>query len=181
MTFVMVNVWKDLSAGKKVPEEFTAVIETPMGSRNKYELEKESGAIMLDRVLYSPFHYPFDYGFIPQSYWDDGDPLDVALIVHDATIPGCIVNARPIGVMYMIDSGDNDEKIIAVPVNDPRFSHFKDIDDVGEHFKKEVAHFFEHYKDLQGKKVEVKKWGNKAEAMKLITRGLKLYQDKFNK
>lgn len=174
----MASVYESLGPGDKVPEQFNTVIEITKGSRNKFEVDKKTGLIMLDRVLYSPFHYPFDYGFIPMTLWDDGDPVDVMLLVHEPTIPGCVVEARPIGAMYMVDSGENDEKILAVPVKDPRFNHFKDISDMGEHLKKEIQHFFEHYKDLQGKKVEVKKWVGKEDALKIIKKGLELYKKK---
>lgn len=177
----MTNVWHDVSPGEKVPDEFRVIIEITKGSRNKYELDKKSGLIILDRVLYSPFHYPFDYGFIPQTLWEDGDPVDVMLLVHEPTIPGCIVEARPIGLLVMTDSGESDEKVLAVPVNDPRFNHVKDVDDIGSHLKKEIAHFFEHYKDLQGKKVDVKGWKSRAEALTVIKKGLKKYQDELVK
>lgn len=177
----MVNILHDINPGEKMPEEFITVVETTKGSRNKYEIDKETGLIALDRVLYSPFHYPFDYGFIPQTHWDDGDAVDVLLVVQDSTFPGCMVPSRPIGVMYMVDSGENDEKIVAVPVKDPRMAHIKSLDDLGEHFQKEVAHFFEHYKDLQGKKVTVKGWGSKAEAVKVIKKGMQMYKDKYKK
>ena len=177
----MVNAWHDVSPGDKLPEEFNAIIETPKGSRNKYELDKESGLIKFDRALYSTFVYPTDYGFVPQSYWEDGDPLDVMVIVADPTVPGCLIKVRPVGVLHMIDSGEADDKIIAVPVKDPRFEHIKDLKDLGEHFQKEVSHFFEHYKDLQGKKVTANKWGSKAEALKTIKKGIQLYKEKFGK
>ncbi len=175
------NIWKDVNPGKDAPKIINVIIEIPKGSRNKYELDKDSGLIKLDRVLYSPFHFVFDYGFVPQSYWEDDDPLDVMVLVNEPTVPGCLVTARPIGVMEMIDGGDKDHKILAVPVKDPRFDHIKDLKDVGEHMLKEISHFFEHYKDLQNKKVEVKGWQGKEEAEKVILKSIKMYKDKFSK
>ena len=173
------NIWHDISPGKNVPSTFNVIIEITKGSRNKFELDKETGLIKLDRVLFSPFYYPFDYGFVPQTYWEDGDPLDVMVLVHEPTIPGCLVEVRPVGMMEMIDGGESDTKILAVPVGDPRFDHIKDVTDNGQHILKEIQHLFERYKDLQGKTVEVKGWKSKKEAEKCILEGVKLYKEKF--
>ena len=127
------NLWSEIEAGSDVPDVVTAVIEVPKGSRNKYEYDKKMEAFMLDRVLYSPVHYPAEYGFIPKSTYDDGDPMDILVIMEQPTFPGCIIEARPIGIMGMIDSGDKDYKVLAVPAEDPRFDDVNDIDDVPAH------------------------------------------------
>jgi inorganic pyrophosphatase len=175
----MVNVWHDISAGKNVPEEVRVVVEIPKGERNKYELEKETGLIILDRVLYSPFRYPFNYGFIPKSYCEDNDPADVMILMHDPVPAGSIVEVRPIALLGMVDSGEQDNKILAVPSKDPRFDHVKDLKDVSPHILKEIEHFFNHYKDLQGKKVETTGWTGTEQAKQEVMRSLKLYGEKF--
>ena len=116
------NLWSEIESGSDIPDVVTAVIEVPKGSRNKYEYDKEKEAFMLDRVLYSPVVYPADYGFIPKSIYDDGDPMDILVLMEQPTFPGCLIEARPIGIMGMIDGGDKDYKILAVPEDDPRFS-----------------------------------------------------------
>ena len=173
------NLWKDLEPGENVPEEFNAIIEVPKGSRNKYEYNKEAEAFMLDRVLYSPVHYPADYGFIPQTTYDDGDPMDVLVIMQQPTFPGCLITVRPIGIMGMIDSGDKDYKILAVPTDDPRFAEIKDIDDVPESFKKEIMHFFSVYKTLEGKEVDVLGWEDKESAKTELVRSIEMYKEKY--
>ena len=154
------------------------IIEIPKGSQNKYELDKETGVIALDRVLYSAQTYPFDYGFVPQTLWDDGDALDVLVLTTAPLMPGVLVKARPVGILPMVDSGEADEKVIAVPVNDPRFAHIKDIGDVNPHTLKEIAHFFTTYKLLQKKEVTVKEAEGRKEAEAAFERGKKLYTDK---
>ena len=140
------NLWKDLVPGPSVPEVVYAVIEIPKGSRNKYEYDKDMEAFALDRVLYSPFHYPAEYGIIPQTLYDDGDPMDIIVLMEQPTFPGCVIETRPIGIMRMIDGDDNDDKILGVPINDPRFKDVNDIDDVPKHLLDEIAHFFKEYK-----------------------------------
>ncbi len=150
-----------LPIGDKAPEVINAVIEIPRGSHNKYEFDEKLGVFKLDRVLYSPVHYPLDYGFIPETRSEDGDHLDVMVIGSDPVFVGCVVEVRPIGLLKMIDSGDPDFKILAVQQNNPRLKNIKDIKDVeisNDHLLKEIAHFFEVYKDLQGKKVEIGDW-----------------------
>src|SRR5690606_21528637 len=117
-----VHLWHELSHGDDAPEAINVVVEIPRGSRNKYEYDKESGAFFLDRVLYSPMHYPAEYGFVPQAYYDDGDPLDVLVLMNQPTFPGCVIEARPVAIFSMIDSGEGDDKILAVPTNDPYFA-----------------------------------------------------------
>jgi inorganic pyrophosphatase len=171
------NAWHDVNPGKNIPNEFTVYIEVPAGSRNKYELDKETGLIKLDRVLYSPVHYPGDYGFIPQTYWEDGDPVDVIVLSHHPVVPGCLMDVRPIGVLKMIDSGEEDDKVICVPLEDPKFNEVKSLKNISDHQKKEIIHFFEVYKELQNKKVDVKEMLDRPEALKVVTKGLKLYKE----
>ena len=147
------NLWKDIPTGPSAPEVVYAVVEIPKGSRNKYEYDKDKEAFALDRVLYSPFHYPGEYGIIPQSLWDDGDPMDILVIMDEPTFPGCIVAARPIGVLRMKDEKGNDDKIISVAENDPRLAEAKDLDWIPKHQLIEVEEFFRDYKKLEkGKK-----------------------------
>ena len=155
------------------------IIEIPMLSRVKYELDKETGLIKYDRVLYSPMHYPANYGFVPQTLWDDGDPLDVLVLGHEPLIPGCMVEARPIGVLDMVDGGEGDAKVLAVPTKDPRWKNTKDIKDIAPHLLDEIKHFFKVYKDLQGKKVDVGAWRNSKEAERDVKKSVELYQKKY--
>lgn len=159
---------KNLPAGDKYPEEFNVVIEIPKGSRNKFEYDEELDVIKLDRVNYAAMAHPYDYGFIPETRSEDGDHLDAFVLLESSVFPGCLVNARPVGILYMIDDGEKDEKVIGVPADDPRYDHIDDISQLSPHLTKEIQHFFEHYKDLQNKKVEITGWGNKEEAMKVM-------------
>ena len=154
------NVWHDISIGEKAPEVINVIIEIPRGSQNKYELDKETGLIKLDRVLYSPVFYPTEYGLIPRTLSDDGDPLDALVLVSNPTMPGVLLEAIPVGMLNMIDGGENDEKILCVAKGDPRFSHVKDLSDVNPHLLKEISHFFSVMKQLQNKKAEVNDWQN---------------------
>lgn len=158
-----------LPRGENYPQDFYLVIEMPKNSHNKYEYDEELDVIKVDRVFYSAMALPYDYGFIPGTRSEDGDHLDGIVILDQPAYPGVVVPCRPVGVAYIVDSGEKDEKIIAVPVDDPRYKHVLDLSDLGEHFKDELKHYFEHYKDLQNKKVEVTGWGNKAEALKVMT------------
>jgi inorganic pyrophosphatase len=171
----MMNLWRDLAPGAHPPEVITAVIEIPQGSRNKYELDKTTGLIKLDRVLYSAVHYPAEYGFIPRTLHDDGDPMDVLVLLKEETFPGCIIDARPIGVLHMVDKGEPDDKILAVPTHDPYSQEYFDIADIPQHLLREVAQFFVSYKELEGKKVEIVGWGKSEEAMRLIVRSIEQY------
>lgn len=173
------NLWHDIESGPELPEVVYAVVEVPKGSRNKYEYSKKTGVIHLDRVLYSPVHYPADYGFIPQTYWGDGDPLDILVIMTEPTFPGCVIEARPVGVFKMIDKGEQDYKILAVPASDPNFDHVRDLSDLSAHFPKEVAHFFSTYKQLQGTQVTDEGWGDAAEAKQAVLDGIKMYREAF--
>ena len=171
------HLWHDLAAGPKPPHVVYAVIEVPKGSRNKYEYSKSAGIIKLDRVLYSSLHYPGDYGFIPRSYFEDGDPLDILVMVNESTFPGCVIEARPIGMFKMIDRGVPDYKILAVPATDPNFNDYTDLDDLPKHFPTEVTHFFMTYKQLEGVDVQNEGWTGAQEAREAIDGALKLYQN----
>lgn len=163
-------------------ELLNVIVEIPKGSRNKYELDKETGAIMLDRVLHSPFFYPVDYGFAPQTWYDDGDPIDVMVHLREPTFPGCVIETRVIGVLRMKDEKGTDDKILAVPTGDPFFDDVKDITDLNSAFLNEVSHFFERYKDLEKNKfVEVVGWMGRDEAIKAVAHAKELYLKKFGK
>ena len=173
------HLWHNLAPGPNPPEIIYAVIEVPKGSRNKYEYSKKAGIIKLDRVLYSPLHYPGDYGFIPQSYFEDGDPMDVLVMMNEPTFPGCVIEARTLGMLKMIDKGDPDYKILAVPATDPNFEHYKTFEDIPHHYLEEVKHFFMIYKQLEGAVVENKGWVGTEETRETILHSLSLYREKF--
>ncbi|MBL7045169.1 MAG: inorganic diphosphatase [Parcubacteria group bacterium] len=177
------NLWHDISLGKKVPEEFNAIIEIPKGSYNKYEIDKETGMIALDRANYSSAPYPFDYGFSPQTLWDDGDALDVIILTTFPLNPGILVRVRPIAMMEMTDSGESDNKIIAVPVHDRRWDDVQELKDINKHSLKEFKHFFETYKTLREDpdKVTVHGYKEKDAAIQAIDKSVKLYEEKFGK
>jgi inorganic pyrophosphatase len=175
----VLHPWHHLSPGRHPPEEVTALVEIPSGSRNKYELDKESGLLRLDRVLYSAVHYPGDYGFIPRTLAEDHDPCDILVLVNEPTFPGCQIDARPIGVLKMTDRGEPDDKILSVPINDPFFGEYFDIADIPQHYLKEVEHFFHIYKDLEGKRVQTVGWGKSDAAMTVIREGIDRYAAKF--
>jgi len=180
------NLWKDIATGPSTPDVVYAVIEIPKGSRNKYEYDKDMEAFALDRVLYSPFHYPAEYGIIPQTLWDDGDPMDIIVLMDQPTFPGCVIESRPIGIMRMIDSAslspqsrESDDKILSVPVNDPKYNNVKSIDDVPKAILDEIAHFFKEYKKLEGKKTEVLGWKGVEAAIKALNHSIELYRREF--
>lgn len=163
--------YHNIPLGKKSPVLINAVIEIPKGCPNKFEYDEKMDEIMLDRVLHSPMHYPLDYGFIPQTRSEDGDHLDVLVAVSTPLFPGCVVAVRPIGVVDMEDEAGQDWKIIAVADKDPRHKTIQSVEDLGEHFKKEVQHFFEEYKKLEDKWVKVKGWLSKEDAHRIIREG----------
>ena len=175
----MLNLWHDLPAGMNVPECVTAVIEIPSGSRNKYELDKVSGMLKLDRVLFSAVHYPGDYGFIPRTLHEDNDPLDVLVLVKEQTFPGCQIDVRPIGVLKMLDRGEPDDKILGVPLHDPFQREHFDIADISHHLLMEVEHFFRTYKDLEGKRVEILGWGKSDEASRIVLESVARYEKEY--
>lgn len=169
--------YSTIPIGEKPPELVNVVVEIPKGSHNKYEFDEKWGVIRLDRVLHSPVFYPTDYGFIPETRSEDGDHLDVLVLISEPVFPGCVVPVRPVGVMYMEDQMEKDEKIIAVATGDPLHSHIHNIEQVDEFFKKEVHHFFEIYKQLENKKVVVHRWHGKELAHKIIMDSMKRYAD----
>ncbi len=171
----MANLWHDLPPGPDVPQTIYVIIEIPKRSRNKFEYDKRSGFIKLDRVLYSSLHYPGDYGFIPRTHYDDGDPLDVLVMTNEPTFPGCVIEARPVGIFRMKDRGLADDKILAVPATDPLFENNQELEDIPPHFLHEVAHFFSVYKDLQLDRVEALEWEGREAAMAEIERAINLY------
>ena len=170
------NLLHDITPGTK--EKMNVIIEIPHGSMNKYEIDKETGLIALDRVLHTAQQYPFDYGFVPQTLWDDGDALDVILLTTQPLMPGILVHARPVGILPMVDGGEKDEKVLAVPANDPRFADIKDIRDVNKHTLKEISHFFKTYKQLQNKEVSLGEFEGRAQAEAAFDRGCEMYQAK---
>lgn len=172
------NLLHDIPAGPSVPDEVNVIIEVPAGEQNKYEYDKDNAIFALDRVLYSPMHYPGNYGFIPQTHADDGDPMDGLVLVTNPVPQGVLVVSRPIGVMRMIDQGEGDDKILAVAVDDPRYAEYKDLSDVPPHVLKEIEHFFSVYKHLENKEVSVKGWGNAEEARKVVQDSVEAYKAK---
>jgi len=173
------NLWHDIESGEK--DKINVIVEINKGSKNKYEIDKETGLIALDRVAHTAQDFPFDYGFVPQTLWDDNDPVDVVLLTTYPLTPGILVRVRPVAIMNMIDSGDADDKIIAVPIDDPRWENVKDLKDINPHTLKEIEHFYGTYKKLQEKVVEVNGFKGSNEAKEAFDRGRKLYKEKFNK
>ena len=169
------NIWHDIDPKRIRPDDFIAVIEISKGSKKKYELDKETGLIMLDRILYTSTHYPANYGFIPRSYGDDGDPLDVLVLCSESLEPLTLVRCYPIGFISMTDSGRNDEKIIAIPYGDPTYNHYTDISELPKHIFDEMVHFFTVYKALEGKKAVAKEVNCREEALKVIEKALDHY------
>jgi inorganic pyrophosphatase len=172
----MTNLWHDLEPGTK--DEMTVIIEIPKGSKNKYEIDKKTGLIALDRAMHTSQDYPFDYGFVPRTLWEDGDPLDVVVLTTYPLFPGILVKVRPVGVINMIDSGESDAKIIAVPVEDPRFDEIKDLENVNKHTIKEIDHFFLTYKKIQNKEVIIHSIDGKKVAEEIFNKSLIYYQEK---
>lgn len=169
------NIWHDLDYKKVKRDEFTAVIEIPAGSKKKYELDKKTGLLRLDRVLFTSTHYPSNYGFIPLTYADDGDPLDVLVLSQVALDPMVMVDCHPIGVIRMVDQDEIDDKIIAVPNGDPNYSEIKDIKQLPKHISDEIAHFFEVYKSLEHKSATTSEALGHAEAEQIIEECMERY------
>jgi inorganic pyrophosphatase len=165
-----------LTIGSKAPDVCQALIEVPRGSQNKYEFDKDQGVVKLDRVLFAPMFYPCDYGFFPETLGGDGDPLDVLVMVTNPLFPGVAVDVRPIGVLVMSDDKGQDEKILAVAKDDPRFKHINDLEDVPQHIRDEIAFFFETYKVLEKKETKIDGWKGAQEAKRLIEEGMKNYK-----
>ncbi len=182
----LINPLFNLPLGDEYPKEVNMLVETPMGSINKYEYHSQTGLLKLDRVLFSKIPYPVEYGAIPMTWDEDNDPLDMMCIVHYPTFPGCLISVRPIGVMKFNDSGEIDDKILGVPVDDIRYKHIKELEDLTEHQKEEIAFFFQRYKEVQfkmkkqhDKKVEILGWGDRHEAIRLIDAAHELFKQKF--
>jgi inorganic pyrophosphatase len=175
------NPWHSVKYGENAPEVVTGIIEIPKGSKAKYELDKESGLLKLDRVLFSSVHYPANYGFIPQTFCDDQDPLDILVICSIDVYPMCIIDAKVIGVMQMIDNNEEDDKIIAVAKNDMSVNHLNDISELPPHTLLEIRRFFEDYKKLENKEVIVENFLGREEAYDIIRRSIDLYNSTFVK
>lgn len=173
------NVWHDINPDRIKPNNFLSIIEISKGSKNKYELDKESGILILDRILYTSTHYPANYGFIPKTLADDGDPLDVLVLCNEPIQPMVLVPCYPIGVINMIDNGKNDEKIIAIPLQDPTYNSYRSINDLPRHIFDEMQHFFTVYKQLEHKHTAVNEvMGSKA-AAEIIEQCIKNYKEKY--
>jgi inorganic pyrophosphatase len=177
----MMNLWHDVPRGDNVPNELNCIIEIPKGSPNKYEIDKETGLIALDRANYSSAPYPFDYGFVPQTLWDDGDALDIIIPSTFPLATGILVRVRPVAIMEMIDDGESDYKVIAVPVDDKRWEDVQDLKDLNKHNVQEWKHFFETYKELKGGNVIVKINDIKGReaALEAVQKSIELYEAKF--
>ena len=174
------SIWHDVDPSRITPTDFLAVIEISKGGKNKYELDKETGVLILDRVLYTSTHYPANYGFIPRTFSDDNDPLDVLVLCSEAIVPMAMVRCYPIGVMMMQDGGDMDYKIIAIPFKDPNWSIYKEVDELPPHIMQEMAHFFRVYKQLEEKETTVFQVKNRAFAELIIKDKIHQYKKKFN-
>ncbi|MCR4294248.1 MAG: inorganic diphosphatase [Elusimicrobia bacterium] len=170
--------WHDVEAGADAPAEVTAVIEVPKGSKTKYELDKKSGLIRVDRILFSSAHYPANYGFIPRTYCEDHDPLDILVLGQESVLPLTLMHAKPIGVMKMLDQDEADDKIIAVHSHDPEYAFYESIDGLPPHRMIEIQSFFEDYKKLENKKVVVERFLGRDDAHRVIEAALALYRDR---
>jgi len=174
------NLWRDLPSGPDPPKEVYAIVEVASGGTNKYEYDIDLGVFRLDRVLYSAIYYPGDYGIIPQTWYVDKDPLDILVITTRPTFTGCVLAARPIGALTMEDEKGEDDKILAVPIGDPRFREVSEVDDLAHHLKAEITDFFVSYKHLEPSKwVKVKRWRDAKAAETMIASAIRMYHDQF--
>ncbi len=173
------NIWHDIDPARITPDDFTVVIEIPKGSKAKYELDKSTGFLLLDRILHTSTHYPANYGFIPRTYADDLDPLDVLVLCSETIHPMTLVRCYAIGVITMLDNGRNDEKIIAIPFSDPSYNTYRDISQLPKHLFEEMKHFFTVYKALEGKTTAVDEVKNAEEARRIIASTIENYQKKY--
>ena len=173
------NIWHDISPERITPEDFISVIEIPKGCKNKYEVDKETGMLILDRILYTSTHYPANYGSIPRTYADDGDPLDVLVLCSEEISSMSLVRCYPIGVMKMTDGGAGDEKVIAIPWADPTYEAYTDISELPKHIFEEIRHFFSVYKDLEGKKTAVNEFEGALGAVQVIEECIDRYKAKY--
>jgi inorganic pyrophosphatase len=175
----MSNIWHDINPKRISPEDFMAVIEIPKGGKNKYEMDKDTGMLILDRVLYTSTHYPANYGFIPRTYASDNDPLDVLVLCQEEIVPLTLVRCYPIGVIKMIDNEQIDEKVIAIPFKDPSYSSYTNITQLPKHRFDEISHFFKVYKSLEGKETVVNEVCERDEAMQIIKTCMDNYRNVF--
>ena len=175
------NIWHKINPKRITPDDFVAVIEIPKGSKNKYELDKETGLLKLDRILHTSTHYPANYGLIPRTYADDNDPLDVLVLCSETLFPMTLVRCYPIGVIRMLDQGHRDDKIIAIPFDDPNYNGYTDIADLPPHIVEEMIHFFSVYKELEGKSTAVDQFGDANEARRIIASDIDRYVECFCK
>ena len=173
------NIWHDISPSRIKADDFIAVVEISKGSKKKYELDKETGLIILDRILYTSTHYPANYGFIPRTFADDGDPLDVLVLTSEALDPMVLIRCYPIGVINMLDNGKNDEKIIAIPYSDPTYNSYKDISELPKHIFDEMRHFFSVYKQLEGKQTAVDEVKGAEAALEIVQNCIDNYKIKY--
>ena len=173
------NIWHDMDPKQVTATDFSAVIEIPKGSHCKYELDKYTGLLRLDRVLYTSTHYPANYGFIPRTFADDGDPLDVLVLCNEPILPMTLIRVYPIGVMRMLDDGHIDDKIIAIPFSDPSYNNIRSIDELPAHVFDEIMHFFKVYKQLENKQTDVKELYDRETAEKIVAEAINGYVDKF--
>lgn len=178
---MILHPWHEVSPGKNPPEYVNGIIEIPKGSKAKYEVDKESGLIKLDRVIYASMYYPLNYGFIPQTLGEDNDPLDIVVLTQVSVVPLCLIPSKVIGVMQMIDRGEADEKIIAVAEQDPSVSHIDNVHDLPGHLLSELRHFFENYKTLENKKVVINDFLSKDQAFSIIAASINHYRKIFKK
>ena len=172
---MIVDYWRGLPSGPNPPWEIYVVIEMTRGSRNKYEYDPEKGVFKLDRVLYT--YFPCDYGFIPQTLDDDGDPLDAVLLINEATFPGCVTEARPVANIRMLDEGIPDDKVVAVSTTDPFYRHVQGLEDIPTSLRRELTYFFNNYKRAEGKKTQVVAWGDAEEAMEVVEEAMRRYRE----
>jgi inorganic pyrophosphatase len=175
----VLHPWHGASYGDKCPQTVNALIEIPQGSRTKYEIDKPTGLLRLDRVIHSSFHYPINYGFIPQTLGQDGDPLDILVLCSQAIQPLCLVQATVIGNMQMVDTGEKDDKIIAVASKDPSVNHISSIEEMPKHFMSELRNFFEQYKVLEEKQVQIQDFQNREAAYRIIEEAIAYYKEKY--
>lgn len=180
-TIMVQHPWHEVSVGVHPPELVNGIIEIPRGSRAKYEIDKASGLIKLDRVLYASMYYPLNYGFIPQTLGEDHDPLDIVVLTQVSVVPRCMIPSKVIGVMRMIDQGEADDKIIAVAEQDASVSHIRDVSELPDFFRVELKHFFENYKTLENKKVVIDEFLGKSQALPIIERSIQLYKETYPK
>ena len=177
----MTNIWHDINPKRITPEDYMCVIEISKGSKNKYELDKETGLLKLDRILYTSTHYPANYGFIPRTFGDDQDPLDVLLLCSEPVAPMTLVHAYPIGIISMLDNGRRDEKIISIPFDDPTYNVYHDISELPSHIFDEMKHFFSVYKALEGKETVVNEDSGRDRAIEVVQQAIDSYIDRFCK